>query len=177
MLHLCKTTLHDRAHPGEPEQYLCPTKIVVGQPMVRHSVFDALGRFLHPKAELDSHSVGDQQFLERFQEVVRQHGADPEFTTATAASILGMSRMHLNRKLRLLTGCSTHGYIQGMRLEEARDLLSQPWPVAFVARSCGFKSSSHFARAFRERFGDSPSGFRARQSLARQPTRRMPWEK
>ena len=145
--------------------------------MARHSVFDALGRLLHPKPDSGLYSRGDQQFLERFREVVRQHRADPEFTTATAASILGMSRMHLNRKLHALTGESTHEYIVGMRLEEARALLLQPWPVAVVARSCGFKTSSHFARAFRDRFGDSPSGFRARQSLARQPTGRMPWEK
>jgi transcriptional regulator GlxA family with amidase domain len=80
--------------------------------------------------------------------------------------------MPFGRKLRALTGQSTHEYILKMRLQEARALLSQTRPVTFCARSCGFKSSSHSARAFRERFGDSPSGFRARLSLARQPTRR-----
>ena len=142
--------------------------------MARLPVLDVLERLLHSRAKKPSLSARDRQFLERCQEVVKEYQADPNFTSAMAASILGMSRMHLNRKLRALTGQSTHKYIQSSRLEGARALLLQPWPVAFVARSCGFKSSSHFARVFRERYGASPSCFRAEQSLTRQPMRRRP---
>jgi transcriptional regulator GlxA family with amidase domain len=142
--------------------------------MARNPAFDVLKHFRHPsplKAPISAH---DQKLLDCFREAVERHQSDPEFTTVVAAASVGLSRMHLNRKLRALTGRSTHEYIQGMRLEEARALLSQPLSVASIARSCGFKNGSHFARVFRERFGVAPSAYRANKSLARQPTLKKP---
>jgi transcriptional regulator GlxA family with amidase domain len=83
-----------------------------------------------------------------------------------AASLLGMSRMHLNRKLRALTGQSTHEFIRTMRLETARDLLQKHMPVECIAGSVGFRSSSHFEKVFRERFGAKPSTYRTMKTLA-----------
>jgi AraC-like DNA-binding protein len=137
--------------------------------MPPNSLFDTLNRFLHPKPLKPS--PVDRVFLERFQELVNQHQAEPEFTTAEAAAQVGMSRMHLNRKLRALTGQSIHDYILGKRLERAHDLLSGPLPIESIAKSVGFRSSSHFSQVFRQRFGTTPSAFRARESWPRQPTR------
>ena len=109
--------------------------------------------------------------------VVEKYQSDPKFTTTMAASGVGLSRMQLNRKLRTLTGKSTHDYILGKRLEDACPLLTQPVPISFVAESVGFKSSSHFAKAFREKFGTTPSAYRANAPLAREPTGRKPSEK
>jgi AraC-like DNA-binding protein len=138
--------------------------------MARHPVFDVLKHFLHPGPSKHPLSARDQKLLEDFREAVERHQSDPKFTTALAAASVGMSRMHLNRKLRALTGRSTHEYIRERRLEEARALLSQPLTVASIASLCGFKNGSHFARVFRERFGVAPSAYRARQALPRQPT-------
>ena len=79
--------------------------------------------------------------------------------------------MHLNRKLRALTGQSTHEFIRTMRLETARDLLQKHMPVEFIAGSVGFKSSSHFAKVFQQRFGAKPSTYRTMKSQAREPPR------
>ena len=103
--------------------------------MARHPVFDVLKHFLHPGPSKHPLSARDQKLLEGFREAVERHQSDPEFTTALAAACVGMSRMHLNRKLRALTGRSTHEYIRERRLEEARALLSQPLSVASIARS------------------------------------------
>jgi AraC-like DNA-binding protein len=142
--------------------------------MARNPVFDVLSRLLHPRPRKLSTSPEDLRFLEHFREVVARHQREPEFTTAAAATSLGMSRMHLNRKLRVLTGHSTHQYIQTIRLDGARAMLSEPLPVGFIARSFGFKNRSHFAKAFRKRFGVTPTAFRFTQSLARQPPTHRP---
>ena len=133
--------------------------------MVRNPVVDILNRFLFPQSTKIQRSARDQQFLERFRTAIAQHYSDPGFTTSAAADSVEMSRMHLNRKLREMTGLSTHEFIKTMRLEAARDLLPKPLPVAFIARSVGFKSSSHFAGVFREKFGAPPSQYRTRNSL------------
>ncbi len=130
--------------------------------MASSSVMDTLNRLLFPQAPKARPSASDLQFLERFRTMVSEHYSDPDFTTEAAAENVAMSRMHLNRKLRELTGQSTHEFIRTMRLEAARDLLPKPLPVAFIAHSVGFKSGSHFAGAFREKFGTSPSEYRLR---------------
>ena len=135
--------------------------------MVRHPVFDALNRFLHPRPSERPISADDRRFLRQFEQIVEQQACTHEFTTAAAAAAVGMSRMHLNRKLRALAGRSTHDYILARRLEIARTLLTQPLPVRFVADSVGFKSGSHFAKAFRKRFGVTPSAFQTSESLER----------
>ncbi len=131
--------------------------------MASNPVMDALNRFLFPQPYKVHPSASDQEFLQRFRAMVSEHYSDPDFTTAAAAENVEMSRMHLNRKLRELTGQSTHEFIKTARLEAARTLLSRPLPVAFIAHSVGFKSSSHFAGAFREMFGTSPSEYRTRK--------------
>ncbi len=132
--------------------------------MVRHSVFDALNRFLHPRPRERPLSADDRQFLQRFEQIVEQQACKHEFTTAVAADIMGLSRMHLSRRLRLLTGQATHGYILARRLEVSCTLLNQARPVRSVARAVGFNSGPHFAKAFRKRYGISPSVFRAKSS-------------
>ncbi len=124
--------------------------------MARNPVMEALNRFLFPQAPKIRLSAGDQEFLERFRAAVSQHYSDRWFTTAAAAEEVGMSRMHLNRKLRELTGQSTHEYVLAMRLEAARDLLLKPLPIEFIAKSLGFKSGPHFAKIFRQKFGSTP---------------------
>jgi len=138
--------------------------------MARNPVFEALNRLLHPRPMKPSISARNREFLDQFRDIVAHQQSNPDFTTEDAAASLGMSRMHLNRKLRVLTGQSTHDYILGKRLEDACALLSQPLPIAFIATSVGFKSSSHFAKAFREKFGVTPSEYRAKAPLAREPT-------
>jgi len=140
--------------------------------MSRHPVMEALDRFLHRRTPRPSLSGSDREFLRRFRMTVAQHYADRGFTTQVAAASAGMSRMHLNRKLRALSGQSTHEFIRAMRLEAARELLQKPLSVESIAKSAGFKSSSHFAVVFRQRFGVGPSRYREMKSLAREPPRR-----
>lgn len=138
--------------------------------MAHNPVFDALTRFLRSRPVKSSISEKDNMLLNQFREIVARQKSNPDFTTEDAAASLGLSRMHLNRKLRALTGRSTHDYILEERLDAAHAMLSQPLPIEFIAQSVGFKSSSHFAKAFRQKYGITPSDFRAKQSLPRQPT-------
>jgi AraC-like DNA-binding protein len=142
--------------------------------MARKSVFKTLKRFLCHQNHQAPLSAGDGEFLERFREIVAQHHSDKGFTTQSAAETVAMSRMHLNRKLQALTGQSTHEFIRTMRLEAACDLLQKSLSVQFIAEAVGFKSSSHFAKVFSQRFGAPPSAYRARQLPARRPTDRGP---
>jgi transcriptional regulator GlxA family with amidase domain len=105
--------------------------------------------------------LGNKELLDSMRRLAEEHISDPRFTTSDAAESLGMSRMHLNRRLRSLTGQSTHQFIQEMRLESARTaLVTQSLPVSAIAAEAGFKSVSQFTTAFRFRYGAPPAEYR-----------------
>jgi len=158
------------AECGLGRRILCRTRQRSLQ-MAPNRFLDVLNRLLHPQARKHPPSANDLEFLERFREIVARHHSDPGFTTAVAAASIGMSRMHLNRKLRALTGESTHEFIRAMRLEAALDLLPKPLPIESIAESVGFRSSSHFAKVFRQRFGTQPSTYRTQKSAGRDSIR------
>ncbi len=105
----------------------------------------------------------EREFIDRVHRITEEHLADALFTTADAAACLDMSRMHLNRRLRRLTGQSTHQLIREMRLQSARQILvRESSPVAAVAERVGFKSLSQFTAAFRLKYGVPPGEYRKR---------------
>lgn len=94
------------------------------------------------------------------------------------ARATGLSRASLHRLFRDQP-CSLMKWLQLERLEASRRLLGERGVPARslteIALSVGFKSSSHFSAAFRQRFGVTPRDYRAARQPARhrraQPTR------
>ncbi len=82
---------------------------------------------------------------------------NPWSTNELAAS-MGITRRHLERLFRIyLNETPTNFYLQ-LRLERARQLLQQTeMTIMEISVACGFESSSYFSRAYRLRFGQSPS--------------------
>lgn len=72
------------------------------------------------------------------------------------------SAFHFHRIFKAVTGEPVFGFVRRLRLEWAANrLLSKPLEdVTSVAMECGFSSSQNFAKAFRAKFGMSPSAFR-----------------
>lgn len=102
----------------------------------------------------------DEQFLQKAMDVVEQNLSDPEFSTERFAQRVAMSRMQLHRKLRALTDHSAHEFVRTYRLKRAAQLLRhQASTVTEICYDVGFNSLSHFSKAFREQFEQSPSEF------------------
>jgi transcriptional regulator GlxA family with amidase domain len=77
------------------------------------------------------------------------------------ASGLGYSRRQIERQFRLLLDETPMKTYRNIRLDHARRLFTDTdMSVAEVATACGFMSSTHFSRCYRERFGTSPSAYR-----------------
>lgn len=74
------------------------------------------------------------------------------------AEFAGMSPEHLARRFKSETGVSPMRYVEQQRLEQARAVLTSfRAPIKQVAGMVGYLSPDVFARAFRRRFGISPS--------------------
>jgi AraC family transcriptional regulator len=77
------------------------------------------------------------------------------------AQSVGLSTAHFARMFRKSTGESPHQFVLRRRLERATAMLRAPDArVLDVAMACGFKTQQHFAQAFRDVWGVSPTEYR-----------------
>jgi AraC family transcriptional regulator len=82
-------------------------------------------------------------------------------TLEMLSSAACVSKYHFLRLFRSAYGFSPHQYIQQLRIEKARGLLSHTdTPVSEVADLLGFVNSQSFSRLFSQRMGVSPSQYR-----------------
>lgn len=97
---------------------------------------------------------------------IDDHLADPLLSAADVAAGAGVSERHLSR-LFAEAGTSVPRHILGRRLDLAHSILTSVEGTAVltsdVAARCGFTSMSHFARAFRQRFGVTAGQARRQQ--------------
>lgn len=78
------------------------------------------------------------------------------------AAEVSMSRRNFTRSFRKAFATSPADFVEALRLDEGRILLSESQgSIEEIASAVGFSSSDVFRRAFARRFGVSPSGYRA----------------
>jgi AraC-like DNA-binding protein/mannose-6-phosphate isomerase-like protein (cupin superfamily) len=88
---------------------------------------------------------------------VERHFREP-LTLAHVAGVAHLSPNYFSERFRATTGTSFQTYLQNRRLQFGRSLLaSTDLSVADVCHASGFNSLSHFGRAYRRRYGESPS--------------------
>lgn len=76
------------------------------------------------------------------------------------AAITGLGARQFSTLFRRAFGVTPHRYVLNQRLDEgARRLSTSALEVTEVALSLGFSTPSHFAAAFRARFGQSPRAY------------------
>ncbi|WP_417668098.1 GlxA family transcriptional regulator [Roseibium sp.] len=85
------------------------------------------------------------------------HIEDP-LSCQQLAMTVNLSPRQLERLFRRHFNCTPGQYYLRLRLDTARDLLRRTGrPVLDVAIACGFASTSHFTKCYRERFGCTPT--------------------
>jgi len=106
----------------------------------------------------------DAKLLQKINQVVSERINDEALSVQELGNEVGMSRVQLYRKVKLLTGLSPVELIRGMRLDYAAFLLRQhDFNVAEVAFMSGFRDKDYFSKQFRERFEVTPSAYRKGQ--------------
>lgn len=113
-------------------------------------------------AKIDVQEVksADEQLMDRIVSSVNRHLDDSDFSVELLCTEVGISRAHLHRKMKELTGMPVTEFIRNIRLEQAARLLREhKLNVSQVAYSVGFSSIGYFSTAFRKHFGVSPREF------------------
>ena len=67
----------------------------------------------------------DEILMDKIMKVVNEHLDDPALNVEMLASEVGLSRVHVHRKLKELTNLSARDFIKNIRLQQAATLLAQ----------------------------------------------------
>lgn len=104
---------------------------------------------------------GDDILMAKIMKTINDHLSDSALSVNMLADAVGLSRVHIHRKLKELTGQSARDFIRGIRLKQAATLLSEGrLTVSEVAYETGFSNLSHFSVSFKEFYGMSPTEYR-----------------
>ena len=102
----------------------------------------------------------DDRFMIRILKIINDGIKDHSFDVVFLMEKMGMSRIHLTRKLKILTGMTPGTLIRNIRLEKAAEhLRNRKGNITEIANSVGLSNPSHFTRAFRSYFGVSPRDY------------------
>ena len=110
----------------------------------------------------------DERLLERVMKVVNAHITDSDLSVEQIANEVGLSRSHLHRKMKELTGESTSDFVRNVRLKRAAYLLEGgKHSIAEVMYACGFDSPPGFSTRFKNFYGVSPTEYMKEHSYSK----------
>lgn len=87
---------------------------------------------------------------------------DSDLDLETVSGVAAFSKFHFHRQFAATFGLSVHRYVQLARMKRASYQLAYrgAQSVTDIALDAGYEAPDAFARAFRQRCGQSPSSFR-----------------
>jgi len=111
----------------------------------------------------------DDQFMERLMKCINAHLSDSDFTIEMLCQEVGISRVHLHRRLKEKTNQSASIFIRNVRLHQSEKmLLESNLRINEIASKVGFSQLANFTKAFKDLYGMSPSEFREKGHSAQQ---------
>ncbi len=118
---------------------------------------------IHLADEPTEAKEAEDPVLTNFLAIVQARLADEALSVEGIADGMRMSRVLLFQKIKAATGASPSEIIRQYRLEAAKKLLLEnTMNISEVAYKVGFANPNSFTRAFKEKFGESPTAFLAK---------------
>ncbi len=108
----------------------------------------------------------DEQLVEKAVRYVEENMQRSDLTVEEMSRSMGMSRVHLYKKILALTGKTPIEFIRVLRLKRAAQYLRESQlSVAEIAYKLGFNNPKYFSKYFREEYGISPSDYQMKNTL------------
>lgn len=106
----------------------------------------------------------DEKLVEKAVKYVEDNITRSDLSVEELRRELGMSRVHLYKKLLQITGKTPIEFIRTIRLKRAAQMLreSQLY-VSEIAYAVGFNNPKYFSRYFKDEFGVLPSAYQANE--------------
>lgn len=111
-------------------------------------------------------SRSDKKFLNDFTSVIEQNIANDKFNVDDIAIALGISRIQLYRKTKVLLDCTINDYILNKRLKKAKYLLiNEDLSISEITYKVGFSSPTYFSTVFKSKYNCTPSSYKKKLAV------------
>ena len=99
----------------------------------------------------------DGALMERIMQVINENLSDSDLSVDIIAQKVGISRVHLHRKMKELTNQTPHSFVRNIRLKQAAKMLrTSKRNITEVMYLCGFSNAANFSTMFKNLYGCSP---------------------
>ncbi len=116
-----------------------------------------------PQRELTEEEVKNQWWMRHIKLYIAGHYME-NITRSDIAEAVGLSYSYVGELFRENTGHSITDYVQNLKMDKARELLSgTQLNLQEIAKRIGYPDSNGFIRAFQNRWGITPGEWRRRE--------------
>lgn len=113
-----------------------------------------------PESPVKPEIPGNTPFTETVMALIEENISNPSYGVDDIANDLGISRIHLNRKLKAESCPSPSALLKKARMDMASSMIKDgTYSIAEIATRCGFATPSYFSTAFKQYFGKTPSEY------------------
>lgn len=119
-----------------------------------------IGRSLGPRSTRELAATHARRRLADRVKVLLASDLARRWTLADIGTEMGCSPVYLTQVFRQVEGVPLYRYHLHLRLARALDLVPRSDDLSALAADLGFSSHSHFANAFRQTYGRTPSEFK-----------------
>ncbi len=103
----------------------------------------------------------DEELLRNIDAYIEKNISNTELTVEDIGHEVALSRAHLFRKIKKLTGLSLSQYIRNFRLKKAKEILEkEDIRIQELSEKMGFKDQNYFGKCFKDAYGFSPTDVR-----------------
>lgn len=100
------------------------------------------------------------EFLQKITDTIYREIQNNDFFPEGLADEMHISSTHLNRKIKAVTGMNTMTYVNNIKLNIAKKLLTtSKRSIGDIAMESGFADFSYFSRSFKKEFGITPTQY------------------
>lgn len=112
--------------------------------------------------KIEEISATDKKLLEKLNKYVDTNIQKTDLSIEMIADQIGLSRGHLHKKLKALTGASPSEFVRNLRLKKSLELISEnKYTVEEISFMVGFSTPSYFSRSFTKLYGTSPTKYKS----------------
>ncbi|MBO7433670.1 MAG: response regulator [Salinivirgaceae bacterium] len=102
----------------------------------------------------------DEKLMQRIMKVINENMDNPDLNAEFIADKVGISRVHLYRKLKMITNQPTRDFIRNQRLAQAAQMLEKKrYNITELSEILGFNTPAYFSSAFKKLYGMTPTEY------------------
>jgi len=104
----------------------------------------------------------DKAFIVDAIALIEKNLDEEKYGVEALGKELGLSRTHLFRKFKSLTGSAPNDFIRQIRLKKAAQLIKEgKYSISEIAYMVGFKTPANFSTSFKAFYGKSPKEYQS----------------